>query len=188
MSARNMDRPIPYSLEEEKRIVELWNDGNSASLVASKLNAEFLNGRSRNAIIGKAKRLGCVSRPSPIQVGRAMGGSNRYRRRKKRKAAEAILALEKAAEKALEDTAPADDETGTVLGIAAPRTSKQCQFIFGDVPRYPAEPMWCTANSEPGWAYCEKHQNLTHTAIPKRKPAGSRNVFNDSPLRRKYSP
>ncbi len=178
--ARNINRQNAYTLEEEARIKEHWTAGLSASLVAAAINREFNSTRSRNAIIGKAKRLGCEARDSPIQVGQHMGGSNRYRERKKRKAAERILALE--------DTAPADDGTGTVLGVAAPRKSKQCQFIFGDVPRYPAEPMWCKDDAEPTQAYCWKHWRLTRTAVPKRKPVGSRNVFNDSPLRRKYSP
>ncbi len=178
--ARRVDRFPEYTPEEERRIVEHWDAGLSASLVAAAINEEFKTGRSRNAIIGKSKRLGCVGRPSPIQVGRNMGGSGRYRARKKRKAAAAILSLE--------DIQP-DDSTGdTTLGLSAPRSSKQCQFIFGDVPRYPAEPNWCRKNSEPGQPYCWDHWRLTRTAVPKRKPVGSRNVFNASPLRRKYSP
>ena len=48
---------------------ELWSKGLSASQIAVQLG-----GVSRNAVIGKAHRLGLESRPSPIRGG---GGGSR---------------------------------------------------------------------------------------------------------------
>ncbi|MGE0256954.1 MAG: GcrA family cell cycle regulator [Alphaproteobacteria bacterium] len=42
----------------------LWTEGRSASAIASRLGEGF----TRNAVIGKAHRLGLEKRPSPIQL------------------------------------------------------------------------------------------------------------------------
>ena len=44
------------------RLTELWNQGKSASEISRALG----NGITRNAVVGKAHRLGLKSRPSPI--------------------------------------------------------------------------------------------------------------------------
>ena len=46
---------------ETALITELWTKGDSASQIARQVNAKFGQGRSRNAIIGKAHRLGLTS-------------------------------------------------------------------------------------------------------------------------------
>ena len=46
------------------QLKRLWRDGHSASHIA-----EQLGGVTRNAVIGKAHRLGLSSRPSPIRRG-----------------------------------------------------------------------------------------------------------------------
>ena len=43
---------------------KMWESGNTASQIA-----EQLGGISRNAVIGKAHRLGLQSRPSPVKAG-----------------------------------------------------------------------------------------------------------------------
>jgi len=44
------------------RLTQLWNEGKSASEIAETLG----NGITRNAVIGKAHRIGLKGRPSPI--------------------------------------------------------------------------------------------------------------------------
>lgn len=44
------------------QLTQLWNEGKSASEIAKAIG----NGITRNAVIGKAHRLGLKSRPSPI--------------------------------------------------------------------------------------------------------------------------
>lgn len=64
------------------RLVELWESKLSASKIAAKLTHEFKKHITRNAVIGKAHRMGCDSRPSPIRGGPV-------RRKKKRLAGSA---------------------------------------------------------------------------------------------------
>lgn len=50
-----------WSYDEETELRALWGDG----VVTAKIAARF--GRSRNAVIGKANRMGLAPRPSPIK-------------------------------------------------------------------------------------------------------------------------
>jgi GcrA cell cycle regulator len=53
---------MSWTDERIERLKELWSKGMTASQIA-----EELGGFSRNAIIGKAHRLGLQSRPSPVK-------------------------------------------------------------------------------------------------------------------------
>ena len=53
---------MEWTADRVKRLKELWNRGLSASQIAKELG-----GTTRNAVIGKAHRLGLSSRPSPIK-------------------------------------------------------------------------------------------------------------------------
>jgi GcrA cell cycle regulator len=60
----------------DERIAALrqyWEEGRSASQIAEVLG----EGLSRNAVIGKAHRLGLASRPSPLKTGEAKSGEAR---------------------------------------------------------------------------------------------------------------
>lgn len=51
----------PWSTDEDTRLSALWAEGLSANAIA-----EQLPGRGRNAVTGRAFRLGLPRRPSPI--------------------------------------------------------------------------------------------------------------------------
>jgi GcrA cell cycle regulator len=53
---------MSWTDERIEQLRDLWNDGASASDIA-----EVLGDVTRNAVIGKAHRLGLTSRPSPIK-------------------------------------------------------------------------------------------------------------------------
>jgi GcrA cell cycle regulator len=53
---------LSWTDERIDRLKELWSQGKTASFIA-----EELGGVSRNAVIGKAHRLGLQSRPSPVK-------------------------------------------------------------------------------------------------------------------------
>src|SRR5256885_15297496 len=53
---------MSWTDERIDRLKELWSQGITASQIA-----EALGGVSRNAVIGKAHRLGLQSRPSPVK-------------------------------------------------------------------------------------------------------------------------
>src|SRR5688572_974399 len=57
-----MVTPMSWTDERIERLKELWSQGVTASHIA-----EELGGVSRNAVIGKAHRLGLQSRPSPVK-------------------------------------------------------------------------------------------------------------------------
>jgi GcrA cell cycle regulator len=54
--------PLSWTDERIDRLKELWSQGKTASHIADELG-----GVSRNAVIGKAHRLGLQSRPSPVK-------------------------------------------------------------------------------------------------------------------------
>lgn len=51
----------PWSADEDSRLAALWAEGLSANAIAARLP-----GRNRNAVTGRALRLGLPRRPSPI--------------------------------------------------------------------------------------------------------------------------
>src|SRR5687767_8931494 len=57
-----MVTPMSWTDERIDRLKELWSQGVTASQIADELG-----GVSRNAVIGKAHRLGLQSRPSPVK-------------------------------------------------------------------------------------------------------------------------
>src|SRR6058998_1864368 len=55
---------MSWTDERIERLKKMWHDGSTASQIA-----EELGGVSRNAVIGKAHRLGLEQRPSPVKAG-----------------------------------------------------------------------------------------------------------------------
>src|SRR3954470_22454678 len=55
---------MSWTDERIERLKKMWHDGATASQIA-----EELGGVSRNAVIGKAHRLGLEQRPSPVKPG-----------------------------------------------------------------------------------------------------------------------
>ena len=54
---------MSWTDERIERLKKMWADGATASQIADELG-----GVSRNAVIGKAHRLGLQSRPSPVKA------------------------------------------------------------------------------------------------------------------------
>ena len=55
---------MSWTEERIDRLKKMWQDGSTASQIADELG-----GVSRNAVIGKAHRLGLEARPSPVKPG-----------------------------------------------------------------------------------------------------------------------
>src|SRR4051812_13223265 len=55
---------MSWTEERIERLKKMWHDGSTASQIADELG-----GGSRNALIGKAHRLGLEQRPSPVKPG-----------------------------------------------------------------------------------------------------------------------
>jgi GcrA cell cycle regulator len=58
---------MSWTEERIDRLKKMWHDGSTASQIADELG-----GVSRNAVIGKAHRLGLEQRPSPVKPGEEM--------------------------------------------------------------------------------------------------------------------
>ena len=58
---------MSWTDERIERLKKMWHDGSTASQIADELG-----GVSRNAVIGKAHRLGLEQRPSPVRPGEEM--------------------------------------------------------------------------------------------------------------------
>jgi GcrA cell cycle regulator len=129
----------------EERIEDLrrlWAQGLSASQIAKRLGS----GVSRNAVIGKAHRLGLASRPSPIQ------GEARAR------AAVAVAprpAMAPAPQPAKPLPAPAPAATSAIR-----HKGPACQWPIGDPSSQ--EFAFCGEPSEPGRPYCAKHCGVAY--------------------------
>jgi len=144
---------MSWTDERVTMLRELWAKGLSASQIAVQLG-----GVTRNAVIGKAHRLGLESRPSPI---RGNGTGSRRRNRAIDRAAEA---------KALRGTM-ADEEIGgekivldgdqriaeSVLPPMARRGGdvKACLWPTGDPGKDNFS--FCEDDTVPGRPYCSKH-------------------------------
>src|SRR5437868_4353496 len=97
---------MSWTDERIERLKKMWHDGATASQIADELG-----GVSRNAVIGKAHRLGLEQRPSPVKPGEE---------KEPRKAGPAAAAPKPAAPKS---DAPAPAKAG-VAPAAAPTTGQ----------------------------------------------------------------
>lgn len=151
---------MAWTDERVAMLRELWSKGLSASQIAVQLG-----GVSRNAVIGKAHRLGLESRPSPIRGG---DGSRSRRNRAISRALEA---------RALRGTM-ADEEIGGEPLLAEPGERplveqqplappsrpvsdvKDCLWPIGD----PSEAgfAFCGRETSPGRPYCADHCEVAY--------------------------
>lgn len=125
---------MAWTDDRVEKLRELWDKGLSASQIAK----ELAEGVTRNAVIGKAHRMGLASRPSPVKSDPA-----------KRAAA---AAKKKAAPKkeAVKVAAPATGKV-SILDL----TESMCKWPIG----HPGEANFhfCGKPSQPTFPYCANH-------------------------------
>ena len=113
---------MSWTEERIERLKKMWHDGATASQIADELG-----GVSRNAVIGKAHRLGLEQRPSPVKPGEE---------KEAKKPAPAAAAAAAAAPKAeRRSRAPTPDAP------AAARRSGRCRTARGATPHRSAPEM-----------------------------------------------
>ncbi len=149
----------------------LWADGLSASSIGKTM------GLSKNAVMGKAHRLGLPSRPSPIKASSpdnrrakqawrdGTRGGSAMKRTLRHVARTEPLPFERAAPTAAEIDAI---ESGIDLAVvapvvavlAAPTMRGTCQWIADHGPWMVRgrEPMWCGAPTQLGQSWCAVHR------------------------------
>jgi GcrA cell cycle regulator len=158
---------MEWSNERIEQLRSLWRDGLSASQIATQLG-----GVTRNAVIGKAHRLGLTGRPSPIKNNTA--GVARPRPQRRPRAEHAIVPRPHVAvqpPRPIErQPAPAvelEDMPGATLLTL---TDRICKWPIGD-PRN-ADFHFCGRGSAEGLPYCAEHARRAYQ--PPNRRSGER--------------
>jgi GcrA cell cycle regulator len=106
---------MSWTEERIERLKKMWHDGATASQIADELG-----GVSRNAVIGKAHRLGLEQRPSPVKPGEE---------KEVKKAAPAAAASRPAAPKAeAPKPAPSSSTPEPAARATPPRSAPEMQY------------------------------------------------------------
>ena len=127
---------MAWTDDRVEKLRELWDKGLSASQIAK----ELAEGVTRNAVIGKAHRMGLASRPSPVKSDPA-----------KRAAAAAAKKKAAAPKKAPSTRVPPTTGKVSILDL----TESMCKWPIG----HPGEENFhfCGKPSQPTFPYCAHH-------------------------------
>lgn len=122
---------MSWTEERIATLKKLWEGGNTASQIA-----EELGGVSRNAVIGKAHRLGLKSRPSPVKA-----GTKAPAKASETKVSEKKAAAKRPAKTQDRETPIAARPAGeTVANSPEPAAAKASPSIAADAPGESAGP------------------------------------------------
>ncbi len=157
---------MEWSSERIEQLRSLWHDGLSASQIAAQLG-----GITRNAVIGKAHRLGLTGRPSPIKnrpagvVRRQTAARPRPERRPPAPRVTHTVVSAQPRPQRVEPLPPAELEDmpgATILTL----TDRICKWPIGD-PR-DADFHFCGRASAEGLPYCADHARRAYQPPARR--------------------
>lgn len=162
---------------------QYWEEGRSASQIAEVLG----EGLSRNAVIGKAHRLGLASRPSPLKSGEPRAEPRAAPAETKAPRAAAPKPAAPAPQPAVAPAAPAPQPVAQPAR-PAPRAKgakvtlldlndRICKWPIGHPDE--ADFHFCGKPVNPGFPYCGEHCLVAYQAqMPRRdRPAGPPRPF-----------
>jgi GcrA cell cycle regulator len=158
---------MEWSSERIEQLRALWHDGLSASQIAT-----HLGGITRNAVIGKAHRLGLTGRPSPIKNRPAGTPRPRPARRPRVEAAPPAAAPRMVARPAVApqrqvEIRPSPIEVEDVPGATIlTLTDRICKWPIGD-PRH-SDFHFCGRASAEGLPYCADHARRAYQPPARR--------------------
>jgi GcrA cell cycle regulator len=171
---------MEWSSERIEQLRALWHDGLSASQIAT-----HLGGITRNAVIGKAHRLGLTGRPSPIK-NRSVGVSRPRPPRRPRvehvPVVRAVAAAPVIHQHRHVEPPPVELEDmpgATILTL----TDRICKWPIGD-PRHP-DFHFCGRASAEGLPYCGEHARRAYQ--PPARRTGEREDSAQRQLARRHS-
>jgi len=127
---------MAWTEDRIEKLRKLWDDGLSASQIAK----ELAEGVTRNAVIGKAHRLGLKSRPSPVKI-----DSDKKRAAPKR----------------------VPKKAGKKLVSLLDLTDRMCKWPIGHPGD--SDFHFCGKSSEAGMPYCAPHCAEAYQAQPPRR-------------------
>lgn len=159
---------------------ELWGSGLSAKEIAARLGG----GITRNAVIGKAHRLGLSSRPSPIKrvAEKAPGAGVQMKTRLTAPKAMGLRRDVMVGSGAYKGASLRNDESGARANgasysprvfksaqTAAQAQAQQCRWPLGD----PLKPgfHFCDRTAIPGLSYCYDHACVAYQGAKKKSPS-----------------
>jgi GcrA cell cycle regulator len=155
---------MEWSSERIEQLRSLWHDGLSASQIAT-----HLGGITRNAVIGKAHRLGLTGRPSPIKNRSVSVARPRPPRRPRvehapmpRAVAAAPTPHVRHVEQHHQHVELEDMPGATILTL----TDRICKWPIGD-PRHP-DFHFCGRASAEGLPYCTDHARRAYQPPARR--------------------
>ncbi|MBM3489966.1 MAG: GcrA cell cycle regulator [Alphaproteobacteria bacterium] len=149
---------MDWSEERVTVLRELWTTGFSARQIADRLG----EGCTRNAVIGKANRLG-LSQPTRSSLTRRQKQRERQLQREQIPVRPARLP----------DSSPPPQPVSPGATILALTTST-CRWPLGD----PTSPdfRFCGANAKPGQPYCEAHARMAYQPASSLKDSRKRSA------------
>jgi GcrA cell cycle regulator len=153
---------MDWSTERIEQLRSLWRDGLSASQIAA-----VLGGITRNAVIGKAHRLGLTGRPSPIKNRGAGPVRPRPPRRPRTERLPAAPRVAAAPVRRVVEPPPPPVELEDMPGATIlTLTDRICKWPIGD-PR-DAEFHFCGRVSAEGLPYCVEHARRAYQPPARR--------------------
>jgi GcrA cell cycle regulator len=152
-----------WTPERVQRLRVLWDEGHSTAEIGRRL------GVSKNAVVGKSRRIGGLARPSPI----VRDGAAPPPKRAPRVTLPALVFAKVPQAAVAGDGAAQPAEVPVHEVVAKPgRVSRPCCWPIGE-PRAP-DFRFCEDPGVPGRSYCAAHESLAWDRRPRDMSAAQR--------------
>ena len=160
---------MAWTEERIALLTKLWSDGLTASQIASQLG----DNTTRNAVIGKAHRLGLSGRPSPVRTPRDPGVKPvRQARPKPLVGHQRLPVMGKPKPNLIRKAEPAARPQSLEVvpgpGVTLLKvTDKMCKWPIG----HPGDDgfRFCGNESRDGSPYCEGHAQMAYQPLPPKR-------------------
>jgi GcrA cell cycle regulator len=155
-------KPMKWDENEIRILTQMWNNGYSSSIIANDL------GCTRNAVIGKAHRLGLPSRDTTVRD--EYKKRKRIQRKRKEALAPAPVIPVSLSHEPL-DIRPVVNVEEKRAGVSLlDLKENMCRWPIGDPREDDFHFCGCPIKPENGRKpYCEKHAKIAYTYVPKRR-------------------